>query len=113
MSLKFLLDENVPYSTYRYLKSRGFKVSYVPSGIRNKEVAELAKKTGAVLVTRDWDFSNVMLYPPEKYNGIIILKIHPPLGKDLIRALENFLSVVKDLNGRTFIIYRDRIEIVE
>ena len=58
----------------RYLKSRGFKVSYVPSGIRNKEVAELAKKTGAVLVTRDWDFSNVMLYPPEKYNGIIILK---------------------------------------
>ena len=66
-----------------------------------------------VLVTRDWDFSNVMLYPPEKYNGIIILKIHPPLGKDLIKALENFLSVVKDLNGRTFIIYRDRIEIVE
>ncbi len=44
MSLKFLLDENVPYSTYRYLKSRGFKVSYVPSGIRNKEVAELAKR---------------------------------------------------------------------
>ena len=32
--MKFILDENVPRSIYKYLKSRGFDVDYVPGGIK-------------------------------------------------------------------------------
>jgi len=111
--LKFILDENVPRSIYKYLKSRGFDVDYVSGGIKNSEVARLAKESNAVLITRDWDFSNTTLYPPEEHHGIIILRIHPPLPEDLKNTLENVLKRIKKLEAKTIIAYKDKIQIIE
>jgi len=113
MPLRLLLDENVPYSIYKYLKSKGFEVSYVLSGAKNMGVIEIANKMRATLITRDWDFSNTIMYPPEKYHGIIVLKIHPPLAEDLIEALENVFNNVEDFSRKTIIAYKRRIEVIK
>jgi len=37
----------------------------------------LAQRENRILVTLDQDFANIIAYPPEKYPGIIVLKVHP------------------------------------
>ncbi len=66
MSLKFLLDENIPSSVFKFLKIKGYKAFYVPKGAKDRDVSELAKREKAVLVTRDYDFANILLYSLNK-----------------------------------------------
>ncbi|MHA1593548.1 MAG: DUF5615 family PIN-like protein [Candidatus Baldrarchaeia archaeon] len=113
MSLKFLLDENVPISVYRYLlRIKNYEVEYVPRGSDDQKVAKLAKEKKAILITRDSDFANIVLYPPEEYYGIIVFRIHPPIPDDLIRALDRILEKIQNFEGKTIIVYRNRIEII-
>ncbi|GJQ22921.1 MAG: DUF5615 family PIN-like protein [Planctomycetia bacterium] len=48
MSIKFLLDENIPYALIDLLESRGFTVMHLKrigkGGIRNGEVLNLQKR---------------------------------------------------------------------
>ena len=88
--LKFLLDENIPKSIMNFLKSKRIPVEYVPKGIKNNKVAEIAKEKKAVLMTRDSDFANMLMYPPEKFYGIIVFQIHPPKPESLIKAFRLF-----------------------
>ena len=65
MLLRFLLDENIPCSVYRYLVAKGYKAEYVPRGAKNREVASLVKNKKLTLITRDSNFADPLLYPPE------------------------------------------------
>jgi predicted nuclease of predicted toxin-antitoxin system len=49
-------------------------------------------------VSLDTDFANIIRYPPEKYAGIIVLRITNPSSKKITEALMNFLSAVKEEN---------------
>jgi predicted nuclease of predicted toxin-antitoxin system len=53
MSIKFLLDENIPYALIDLLKKRGFDVQHLKKmgkqGIRNGEVYGIAEKKRAGL----------------------------------------------------------------
>jgi len=111
--LKFLLDENIPTSVFKFLKERKYDVFYVSKGAKDRDVAELAKREKAVLVTRDYDFANVLLYPPGEFYGIIILKVHPPLAEKLIGSMENILKAEEVFKGRVFIVLEDRIRVLE
>jgi len=111
--LRFLLDENIPRSVYRYLVAKGYIVKYVPRGAKNREVASLAKNKKLTLITRDSDFADPLLYPPGEYYGIIVLRIHPPIPQKLIRALDKTLAMFGSFKGKTLIIYHDRIETIE
>ena len=113
MLSKFILDENIPRSVYRYLRSKGCKVEYVPRSISDIQVIRLAVRDKAILITRDSDFANPLLYPPEKLYGIIVLKIHPPIPIEIIKALETVLDIIKDFRGKTVVVYKDKIEVIE
>jgi len=110
---RFLLDENIPHSVYKYLVAKGYIVEYVPRGAKNREVASLAKNRKFTLITRDSDFADPLLYPPEEYYGIIVLRIHPPTPRNLIKALDKALTMFSSFKGKTLIIYHDRIETIE
>ena len=66
-NLKFLLDENTPMSVRKFLESKGFQVEYVPKGAEDNLVITLAKGKRAVLLTRDSDFANQILYPLKEW----------------------------------------------
>ena len=65
LSLRFLLDENIPRSVKMFLEDKGFLVEFVPKGVEDSAVMLFAKEKKAVLLTRDSDFANLVLYPPE------------------------------------------------
>ena len=55
-------------------------------------VASAALAENRVIVTRDFDFANVLLYPPEKYPGIIVLKVRALTPSEINRLIELFLT---------------------
>jgi predicted nuclease of predicted toxin-antitoxin system len=110
--LKFLLDENIPKSVRRLLESKGLSVEYTTKGIVNGKLASVAKEKEAVLVSRDSDFINNSLFPPEEFFGIIVFVIHPPKAEKLVRALTLILSEASEFKGRLFIAEEERFEVV-
>ena len=81
--------------------------------MKNRELASLAVSKGYILVTRDYDFANTILYPPKQFHGIIILHIHPPKAEKLLKEIESLLAKIKDYKGKLIIIKDGALEIIE
>ena len=112
MLYQFLLDENVPRSIYKLLRQKGFHVEYVPHGVDDKTVIEIAKEKNLILVTRDSDFADELRYPPGSHPGIIVLHIHPSIPRVMAKRLKFVLENIDGLSGKIIIVYNDRIEII-
>jgi len=73
----FLIDEDLPRSTGKVLRDKGYKVLDVRDcGLRgqaDKEVFAFAQKEKAVLLTGDLGFGNLLHYPVGKHSGIVIV----------------------------------------
>ncbi len=81
--------------------------------MKNRELASLALSKGYILLTRDYDFANTILFPPKQFHGIIVLHIHPPKAEKLIKEMESLLAKVKDYEGKLLIIKDGALEIIE
>ncbi len=65
-----------------------------------------------MLVTLDLDFSNVLRFPPQRYAGIVVLRVPHPIELEAIRQRVQVLlraSESENLSGRLWIVERDRI----
>jgi len=91
-NIAFLLDENVDIRISSFLKNKDYRVSRVPSGIKNGQVIALAKKENSILLTNDKDFANPLLYCNLQSTGIVVFSIHPPDIHKLTSALEQLLA---------------------
>lgn len=76
-------------------------------------MASLALNKGYILVTRDHDFANTILYPPKQFHGIIVLHIHPPKAEKLVKGMERLLAKVEIYEGKLLIVKDEVIEVVE
>jgi predicted nuclease of predicted toxin-antitoxin system len=78
---RLLADECVYQATSDFVRGLGCDLITIQdanlAGAKDKAVIELATDLERVLLTRDLDFSNVLIYPPGHYLGIIVLKIAP------------------------------------
>ncbi len=113
MSYRFLLNENIPRSIYRVLKEHGHYVEYVPKGVNDETVINIAKEKNLVLITRDSDFADEIMYPPGSHPGIIVLRVHPTIPRLLSEKLLEALDRLKDIKGKLIIIYNDRVETIK
>ena len=104
--MRVLLDEDVHIGVMDWLRQSGHDVVRVPSGLKNVAVLALAICETRLLVTRDKDFANRLMYPPAKCPGIAVLRIHPPKLESLVAALQSLLGQVDGemLKGKLAII---------
>ena len=86
---------------------------YPPRGMKNRELASLTIRKRCILLTRDRDFANTIMYPPKQFHGIIVLNIHPPKAEKLIREIESLLAKVKNYEGKLIIVKDGTFEIIE
>lgn len=74
--LKFVIDEDIPGSTAKILKTRGFEVLDVRDcGLRGKsdeEVFNFAQREESVILTGDMGFGNLLRFPVGSHFGTII-----------------------------------------
>jgi predicted nuclease of predicted toxin-antitoxin system len=110
------LDENFGPSTQKLFLDAGHTCATVPdenlSGADDPEVLKAAVDEGRILVTMDHDFGNVLIYPPEKACGTVV--INPPgrVSRTMLRRLiVSFLNVAadQDLHGKLWIVEPGRI----
>lgn len=69
-------------------------------GADDSRIAAHAKANGLVLVTRDFDFSDIRNYPPAEFAGIIVLQLpDDAVAAVVVKVLETFLSQPQLLAG--------------
>ena len=93
--ISFLVDENVRRDVAEFLSSLG-DVKYAPRNAPDAVVAKIAETEWRILITHDKDFANRLVYLPERYAGIVILRIHPPNPTVIINALSKLFSLYNE-----------------
>ncbi|MDP3993381.1 MAG: DUF5615 family PIN-like protein [bacterium] len=93
--MKLLVDENLPNAVAETFSAKGFDCVKVSPGSSDAAIITLAKKEQRVLLTLDKDFADILAYPPQKYYGIICLRIKRPLIIDIMRMIDSVLSYYK------------------
>jgi predicted nuclease of predicted toxin-antitoxin system len=73
---KFVIDEDMPRSTGTILKEHGYDVKdirdYGLRGAEDEEVYGFAQREGAVVLTGDRGFGNVLRFPLGSHFGIVV-----------------------------------------
>lgn len=116
--LKFLIDEDMPRSTAKILKTRGYEVLDVRDcglkGKNDEEIFKFAQREGAVILTGDMGFGNLLRFPIGGHFGIVIA--HFPneistleLNNQITKALDNLTE--NDIKGNLIILEPGKIRI--
>ena len=95
--MRFKLDENMPTSAAELLRQREHDVHTVFEETLNGGIDEIIAKTclkeQRVLLTLDMDFSDIRVYPPKHYAGIVLLRPRRQSEPQIIKLLEVILPV--------------------
>lgn len=114
MAYRFLLDANLPRSAADAVRESGHVVEFARDvglgSAPDAAIAARARATHATLVTRDLDFADVRQYPPEEYDGLVVLRLpDDSVSSDIAAAVRRFVSTEKflrHLRGRLVIVER-------
>lgn len=114
MSLKVLCDENIPHAIAASLEQWGFIVERVVPGMKDSEVARMARDKQSILLTFDSDFANILAYPPGEFFGIIRINIEPPTIDVVLASLAyifDFFETSADFKGKLIIADEGRFRV--
>lgn len=113
-----IVDEDLPRSITTILRQLDWEVDDVRDvGLRGRsdeDVLSFAKRRKAVLFSGDWDFANILRFPPRRYPGIVILSF-PSRTRAPVKAAETKKALTKisfrDFRRHLVIIAPGRIRI--
>jgi predicted nuclease of predicted toxin-antitoxin system len=97
VSLRFLIDEDVPRSTARLLREAGVDAVDVRDvGLKGKsdqEVFEFAQREDRLLISCDLGFANTLRYSPTESVGILVIRIPDEVAiaqfnSEILRAIQ-------------------------
>lgn len=113
--LRLLADECVYRPTTDFLLSLGYDVVTVQdlglSGVDDAVIINEAVALDRALLTRDMDFSNILLYPPAQYLGIVVLKMTPATMHTVHQVLEQALVQIGDLVGALLVVDKNKFRV--
>jgi predicted nuclease of predicted toxin-antitoxin system len=117
-TMRVKLDENLGTRTQGQFRDAGHDVQSVLEeelgGATDADIFQVCQAEGRCLVTLDLDFSNVVIYPPERSAGIVVLRLSRNPSLNLLQVLvAQFLEAVEHtpVNGQTWIVEANRIRI--
>ncbi len=117
--MHFLVDASLPRSTAGLIRQRGHDAQDVrdlgPSLALDPAVAAHARANRLALITADFDFGDIRVYPPQDYHGIIVIDRpeDAPVGEvlALVERLLDTPKVLAALPGRLAIVDPRRIRL--
>ena len=111
--MKIKLDENLPHRLADALNDLSHEVHTVYDerliGHPDKEIWEAAQEESRFLITQDMDFSHSQKFAPGSHHGILLLRLHSPSRKALIKRIEEMFRTEKvDEWARCFVVATER-----
>lgn len=103
MSLRLFADHCVPGSVIQTLQGAGHEVlrlrDHIPADSSDQLVISKAQEEGAILLSLNGDFADIVTYPPARYQGIVALQVrnHPEIIPQLLERLMAYLSAHDDM----------------
>lgn len=118
--MRFKLDENLGESTATIFRLASHDAETVVNeqlvGCEDVRLIEVCRKEARCLVTMDKEFGNPLVYPPQEYGGIVLVRLPVRSGRyELAEAVHRLLEAVEamtppsDLGGRLLIAQPDRV----
>ncbi len=112
MNVRFLLDENMPFSLLDFLRSRGYEAEHLKKlekvGIKNGEVYKLAEQHELWILTRDSDFRNYHKFVSHNVGGVIVFASGDSTTRNLLEVMSRFLKTCcEKLESKHLIIIDD------
>jgi predicted nuclease of predicted toxin-antitoxin system len=115
--VSFKVDENLPAEATTLLKEKGYDALSVHDqnmvGSTDDKIADICQSEERAIVTLDLDFADIRAYPPEDYEGLIVLRL---ARQDKINVLAIFERVIEkleqeELQGKLWIVNERNIRI--
>ena len=122
MAVRFLADHCVSNFIIQSLREASHEVvrlkDVLPADSPDVRVIAKAQEIGAILLSLNGDFADIVTYPPKKYVGIVALQVrnHSEALPYLVRRLTSYLaahSAIEHYHGKLFVVEADRIRIRE
>jgi predicted nuclease of predicted toxin-antitoxin system len=113
MALRFFADHCVSNLIIESLASAGHEVlrlrDHLPVESPDSAVMAKAQELGAVLLSLNGDFADIVAYPPARFKGVIALQIlnHPEITPRLLERLRRYLQLnaqMEDYRGKLIIV---------
>ena len=116
--MRFKFDENLPREMATLFAEAGHDAATVldqqMGGEEDQDIASVCLHEGRALVTLDLDFSDIGVYPPRRYPGLVVLRVSSQLREDLLQVGVRLLeSLTTSLQGQLWIVEDSRIRIRE
>jgi len=120
VSLRFFSDQCVPAEITDTLRRHGHQVTLLREAlpIRSPDPVVIAKaqELGAILLSLNGDFADIVTYPPARYLGIIAIQLHnhPEIIPQLMARLLSFLDAHPQqefYHGKLFLVEVHRVRI--
>ena len=90
MSLRFFADQCVPQAISDHLLDQGYEVTLLrevlPIRALDPAVIAKAQELGAILLSLNGDFADIVTYPPSDFQGIVAVELnnHPEIIPELL-----------------------------
>ncbi len=120
MGLRLFADHCVSKVIIESLRYDGHDVlrpkDHLPVESPDASVIAKAQELGAILLSLNSDFADIVAYPPSRFKGILALQIrdHPEVAPHIIERLRNYLAkhpVAEDYKGKLLVIEAGRIRV--
>ena len=117
--MKFKLDENLPLSAAKIFNQAGHDAVSVNdqelSGATDETVAQICREEERILVTLDLDFADIRVYPPDKYSGLVVLRLQRQDAHAVMAVCQRLLPIFEQelIEGRLWIVDERRLRIRE
>jgi predicted nuclease of predicted toxin-antitoxin system len=109
MALRFFADHCVSNLIIQSLAAAGHEVlrlkDHLPVESPDSAVIAKSQDLGAVLLSLNGDFADIVAYPPARFKGIVALQIlnHPEITSRVVDRLKHYLELhphMEDYRGK-------------
>jgi predicted nuclease of predicted toxin-antitoxin system len=115
--VNIVIDENVSYGLVHVLRQAGHVVTAIAelptAGVDDDEVFRIAQEYRALLITRDYHFTNAVRFPAQETNGVIYIRRGNLTAEEEISLVQGFLAQHKleEYTGKLVTLYTKSVAI--